>query len=203
MEIAADVERMSVISKHHLLGFNTEWFGWHWQVEHERLMEEFYALGSPGEAVLERKPKKKLSRLGRILKIYDAMLTNTKPLIPIKHAEYPPSMRRRDYKALFDFDPSLWIDDDGTVHRSSRYTDKDIFPPLPDNGRRTRLLAYRLFLEDCGHINMELAEKIAGGKISRRTFVRDLEFLRETCACGRLIYQASEKIYTWESFGDD
>ena len=201
-EIAADVERLSVMARQHLLGFNTEWFGWHWKVEHDRLMEEFHALGSPGKAIEERTPKKKLSRLGRILKIYDAMLTNATPLIPIKRVEYPPSMRRRDDKVIFDFDPSLWIDDEGTVHRSSRYADQDIFPPLPDDGRRTRLLAYRLFLEDCGYITAEIAEKIVGKKLSRRTFVRDLEFLRETCACGRLVYQAAEKIYVWESFGN-
>ncbi len=201
-EIAADVERLSVMARQHLWGFNTEWFGWHWKVEHDRLMEEFHALGSPGKAIEERTPKKKLSRLGRILKIYDAMLTNATPLIPIKRVEYPPSMRRRDDKVIFDFDPSLWIDDEGTVHRSPRYADQDIFPPLPDDGRRTRLLAYRLFLEDCGYITAEIAEKIVGKKLSRRTFVRDLEFLRETCACGRLIYQAAEKIYVWESFGN-
>ena len=50
---------------------------------------------------------------------------------------------------------------------------------------------------------MELAEKIAGKKLSRRTFVRDLEFLRETCACGILTYKAAKKIYVWESLGEE
>ena len=201
-EITADVERLSVMTRHHLLGFNTEWFGWHWQVEHERLIEEFNCLEKPSKAIEERKPKKKISRLERILKIYDAMLTNIPPLIPIKRDEYPPSMWRRDLKILQTFDPSLWVDRLGNAHRKSRYSLQGEFPPLPDDERHTRLLAYRLFLADCGRITAELAEKIVDKKFSRRTFVRDLEFLRETCACGRLIYQAAEKIYVWESFGN-
>lgn len=203
IEIAADIERLSVMSRHHLLGLNTEWFGWHWQVEHDRLMEEFHALGTPGENVKDRKPKRKLSRLSRILKIYDAILANVPPLVPIKRDEYPPSMWRRDLKVLRSFDPSFWVDEEGKAHRTPRYSLHGEFPPLPDGERRTRLLAYRLFLEDCGYMTAELAEKITGKKISRRTFVRDLEFLRETCACGNLTYQAAEKRYVWESFGDE
>lgn len=202
-EIAADTERLSVMTRHHLLGFNTEWFGWHWQIEHNRLMEEFHALGSPKESVLERKQKKKLTRLERILKIYDAILTNSSPLIPIKKSEYPPSMFKRDMKVIEAFDPSIARDKNGQIRRKTRYRLGGEFPALPDDSRCARLLAYRLFLADCGHINMELAEKIAGKKISRRTFVRDLEILRETCACGILTYRAAEKIYVWESFGDD
>ena len=223
VEIAADVERLSVKTRQHLLGFNTEWFGWHWKVEHDRLMEEFHALGSPREAALERKPKKKLSRLARILKIYDALLTNSSPLIPIKKSngqgwpsvdagagcaafasiEYPPSMFKRDMKVIHSFDPSLVQDKNGKIERKTHYSLHGECPSLHDDSRRTRLLAYRLFLADCGCINMELAEKIAGKKISRRTFVRDLEFLRETCACGILTYKAAEKIYVWESLGEE
>lgn len=202
-EIAADVKTLSVMARHHLLGLNTEWFGRHWQVEHDRLMEEFHALGSPGQNVAERKPKKKISRLSRIVKIYDAMLTNIAPLIPVGKYEYPPSMKRRDFKVLFSFDPSLYLDEKGKVHRTPRYNLEGEFPPLPDDARRTRLLAYRLFMEDCGFITMEIAEKITGKKISRRTFVRDLEFLRNNCACGKLTYQAAKKIYVWESLGDE
>ncbi len=202
-EIAADVEQLSVMARQHLLGFNTEWFGWHWKVEHDRLMEEFHALGRPGETVEERKPKKKLSRLARILKIYDALLTNSSPLIPIKKSEYPTSMFKRDMKVIYSFDSSLVQDKNGRIGHKMRYNLCGEFPSLPDDSRRTRLLAYRLFLADCGCINMELAEKIAGKKISRRTFVRDLEFLRGTCACGILTYKAAEKIYVWESLGEE
>lgn len=203
VEIAADVERLSVLSKHHLLGFNTEWFGWHWQIEHNRLMEEFNALGSPRENALERKPKKKLCRLARILKIYDSILANNSPLIPIRESEYPPSMFKRDMKVINAFDPSIVKTENGQIEHKPRYALQGEFPPLPNDERRARLLAYRLFLEDCGYITIELAEKIVGKKISRRTFVRDLEFLRENCACGILTYNATKKIYAWESLGDD
>ena len=160
-------------------------------------------MGSPRENVEERKPKKKLSRLERILKIYDAMLANVKPFVPIERDEYPPSMFRRDMKVLHAFDPSIVQTEKGQIERKLRYSPSCEYPRLPDDSRRTRRLAYRLFLADCGYITMELAEKITGKKISRRTFVRDLEFLRETCSCGRLTYQAAEKIYVWESLGDE
>lgn len=139
----------------------------------------------------------------QFLKIYDALLTNSSPLIPIKKSEYPTSMFKRDMKVIHSFDSSLVQDKNGRIGRKTRYSLCGEFPSLPDDSRRTRLLAYRLFLADCGCINMELAEKIAGKKISRRTFVRDLEFLRGTCACGILTYKAAEKIYVWESLGEE
>ena len=55
VEIAADTERLSVMTRQHLLGFNTEWFGWHWQVEHERLEDCGYITADLAEKIVGKK----------------------------------------------------------------------------------------------------------------------------------------------------
>ena len=198
-DMTEPLENLSPASKHHLLGFNTEWLGHHWLIEHDRLMEELYGLRQErkreirGENDEDNLPLR-LSRKGRVLRLYDAILTNSP--IHINSEDWPKRMKQRDYSDIRRF-CALYEE----VKESHAL--EDDLPHFDTLSRLDRLLLYRKILDSCGYITQETIAKITGENVSRRTFMRDVEIIRKACVSGYLKYSSKDEKYVWESYYGD